>query len=109
MGKLSNLGSPLSTLAPLIKAPPKIVDSIYTSPQWRKFIASLKRERGNFCQRCGSKHRVIGDHINEIRDGGVPFDPNNIELLCQACHNRKTALARKRRARGEIEGGGSKV
>ncbi|MGJ8529827.1 HNH endonuclease signature motif containing protein [Maritalea sp.] len=109
MGKLTNLRSSLAVLAPRIKAPPKIADGIYTSPRWRKFIAAIKRERGRFCQRCGGTNRVIGDHIVEIKDGGAPFEQSNIELLCQPCHNRKTAIMKARRARGDIAGGGSKV
>ena len=63
-------------------------------------VARLKRERGARCERCGSDHRLIGDHVVERRDGGAELDPANVELLCQACHNRKTAAARARRAAG---------
>jgi 5-methylcytosine-specific restriction endonuclease McrA len=44
---------------------------------------------------------VIADHIVERKDGGADLDPNNIELLCHAHHQKKTALARARRARGQ--------
>lgn len=106
---LKNLPSSIKPLQPIVKTPPKIADLLYTSLEWRRFVAGIKRRRGRYCQRCGSTKRVIGDHIVEVKDGGAPFDPGNIELLCQACHNRKTAQQRARRARGDIEGGGSKV
>lgn len=64
-------------------------------------MAGIKAERGSACQRCGSKNRVMGDHIKELKDGGAPLDPNNIELLCIRCHNRKTHKARADRARGQ--------
>lgn len=109
MGKvLSNLAPQLSSLSPLIKAPPKVADSIYLSKEWRRFVADIKRERGRFCERCGSTHRVAGDHIVEVKDGGAPFNRSNIELLCQACHNRKTHQQKARRARGDIAGVGQK-
>lgn len=99
MGKLTNLTPALPTLPPRVKMPPKIADSLYTSPEWRRLVADIKRERGRFCERCGGTHRVLGDHIVEVKDGGAQFDRSNIELLCQACHNRKTAQQRARRAR----------
>lgn len=31
------------------------------------------------------------DHIERIADGGHPFDPGNLQTLCDACHAEKTA------------------
>ncbi|WP_299133542.1 HNH endonuclease signature motif containing protein [uncultured Amaricoccus sp.] len=93
------------TLPPRYAAPPpralpapKLADGFYRSPEWRGLAAAVKRERGARCQRCGSGHRVIADHVIELRDGGAPLDASNLELLCQACHNAKTATARARRS-----------
>ncbi|MCB5173666.1 HNH endonuclease [Microvirga sp. SM9] len=88
-------------MPPRLKAPPKSVDPFYTSPEWRELVARLKRERGAYCRRCGSTDRIIADHIIERKDGGADLDPNNIELLCHAHHQKKTAQARARRARGQ--------
>lgn len=101
MGKLKSMGSRIGSLAPRVRAAPKVAESFYTSPEWRSLIAKIKRARGNFCQRCGSTHRVIGDHIIERKDGGADLDENNIELLCFTHHQQKTAQARKRRALGQ--------
>ena len=92
------LGSP----PPRLRSTPKVALAFYQSKEWRALVARIKRERGCYCQRCGSTHRVIGDHIVELRDGGAPLDPSNIELLCQEHHNGKTAEARSRRAQGRI-------
>jgi 5-methylcytosine-specific restriction protein A len=73
-----------------LKSPPKFAEQFYLSREWRSLVASVKRERGNYCQRCGSTHRVAADHIVERRDGGLELDASNIELLCQPCHNAKT-------------------
>jgi len=98
MGKLtalpSRLGSPMVKLA----AAPKAVEPFYQSPEWRGLVARLKSERGNWCNRCGARGRIIGDHIVERKDGGAELDETNVELLCQRCHNRKTAAARGARA-----------
>lgn len=46
-----------------------------------------------------SSHRVgyEFDHIAEIAAGGDPFDIDNIQLLCLACHKRKTAAFLRRK------------
>lgn len=102
MARLANIRSPLGTLAPLLKAPPKIADSFYLSPEWRTLVAEIKRERGGWCEECGSKHRVMGDHIKELKDGGEPLDKTNVKLRCIRCHNRKTHSERGKRARGQV-------
>ncbi|MCB1516116.1 MAG: HNH endonuclease [Hyphomicrobiaceae bacterium] len=49
--------------------------------------------------RCGSTIRLIADHILERRDRPeLELELTNVETLCQACHNAKTAKARARRA-----------
>lgn len=100
VGRLKAVTGRLAAPAPRIVAPPKRAEPFYQSPQWRDLVRDVKRERGAWCQRCGSKHRVIADHVVERKDGGADLDPANIELLCQACHNSKTAAARARRASG---------
>jgi len=42
-------------------------------------------------------HRIYGDHVIEIADGGALLDPRNIVLRCPACHTRKTNIARAKR------------
>lgn len=76
----------------------KVADAFYASPAWRKLAARIKAERG-CCERCGSKQRLIVDHIIERKDGGAELEEENLQLLCHACHNRKTAKARGERAK----------
>jgi 5-methylcytosine-specific restriction enzyme A len=80
----------MGRLPSTIKAPPKLAEDFYRSREWKQLMVHLKARRGPWCQRCGSLHRVAGDHIIERKDGGAELDPSNIELLCQACHNAKT-------------------
>ena len=102
MDKLTNIKPRLSSAPPKLKSPPKVFEQFYSSPDWRSLVARIKRQRGAFCARCGSTDRIISDHIIERKDGGVDLDPNNIELLCHAHHQAKTAKARARRARGQV-------
>ena len=100
MGKLIAMGARIGALPARVAAAPKVAEGFYQSVEWRRLVAAIKRERGAWCERCGSKHRVIADHIVERKDGGADLDPSNIELLCFAHHQAKTAAARAARARG---------
>lgn len=100
MGRLSAMPPRLDRLGPRVRALPKVAEQFYQSREWRSLVARIKRVRGAWCVQCGSNHRLIGDHIVERKDGGADLDDGNVELLCAACHNRKTAAARAKRARG---------
>ncbi|NSY10822.1 HNH endonuclease [Agrobacterium vitis] len=100
MAKLTSMKPRLDTLPSRLTPPPKKAEGFYQSKEWRSLVAQIKRERGSFCERCGSGDRVIADHIVERKDGGADLDKSNIELLCQKHHNAKTAEARARRAKG---------
>lgn len=85
-----------------LRAPVKVVDDFYNSPEWRALIAGIIQHRGRHCEdprhdRSKPNGRVFGDHIIELRDGGRPLDPSNILLRCGCCHTRKTAAARANR------------
>jgi 5-methylcytosine-specific restriction endonuclease McrA len=97
MGKLRSAPPMLSSAPPRVRVAAKRADPLYTSPEWRKLVARLKRERGPGCSRCGSQHRVAGDHVVEVKDGGATLDPGNVQLLCHACHQVKTARAKRER------------
>lgn len=103
MGRLQGLKPRLGGLAMKLPPAPKLAEPFYQSKAWRSLVARIKRQRGNRCERpgCGSTERVIADHIVERKDGGADLDETNIELLCAAHHNAKTAAARARRAKGQ--------
>lgn len=80
------------------KPPPKTAAPIYTSAEWRGLMASVIAARGRRCEACGrTGTRIYGDHICELKDGGAPFDPRNVRLLCGSCHTGKTNRARAAR------------
>lgn len=98
MSRLRHLPPMVARLPSTLRVAPKVADSLYVSREWRKLVAEIKAERGAWCQQCGSRHRVAGDHVVEVKDGGAALDRGNVRLLCQACHNAKTARERARRA-----------
>jgi len=76
----------------------KRADPFYESPEWK---AAVRTWRARWCKVCGSTKRLVLDHIVERKDGGSDLDPANLQTLCHACHQRKTADARARRATGQ--------
>lgn len=98
MPRIPTIRPALGSLRPRVAPAPKVADAIYTSPEWRQLVASIRRERGNACEKCGATGcRIIGDHIREIRDGGTTLDRRNVMLLCMPCHSKKTAKAKRQR------------
>ncbi|MEM7301906.1 MAG: HNH endonuclease signature motif containing protein [Pseudomonadota bacterium] len=99
---LRAVASRLATVPTRLRVPPKKAERFYQSKEWRALVARVNRERGSRCQvpGCGSTKRVIADHIIERKDGGAELDPANIQLLCQSCHNAKTAKAKRARVSG---------
>lgn len=99
MARLKCLPSRLSVVDTRIARPaPKTADPFYLSQPWRSLMSRLVEQRGRRCQSCGREGvRVFGDHIRELKDGGAPLDPSNIQLLCGSCHTAKTAKARAAR------------
>ncbi len=103
MGKLTNIKPRLTSVAPRLKPPPKIVEQFYSSPEWRALVARRKRDPDYAAalKRAKPGERLILDHKHERRDGGADLDPRNTEWLTASEHNAKTARARARRARGQ--------
>jgi 5-methylcytosine-specific restriction endonuclease McrA len=99
VGKLKQIKPTLGTLPPAIKYLPKFTKPFYQSKEWKALARKAKSLAGNKCCWCGSRRRIIADHIKEITDGGAKLDIANIQVLCHACHNRKTAKTKGKRAR----------
>lgn len=71
------------------------LQSFYNSKEW-KAVRKIAIELNPFCVVCNRPANVI-DHIKEIRDGGAPLALENLQSLCHACHNKKSAIERERR------------
>ena len=77
----------------------KEAESFYHTQQWRKLRArQLTKEPLciNF-DKCGNV-ATIADHIQEVKDGGLKFDIENLNSICASCHNEKTQREKKKRA-----------
>lgn len=64
---------------------------VYGSSRWQS-VRRQYREEHPLCEACLRDGIITAatlvHHKIEIADGGDPFDPENLESLCQACHNR---------------------
>lgn len=69
----------------------------YSDPKWLKVRDSIRKRDKMTCQICGdftAKYYEV-DHIIElnwgnVKDWAIAYNPDNLQLLCHACHNRKT-------------------
>ena len=59
------------------------------------------RRDGHLCQHCRRRGSIV-DHIVPEAEGGLTLD-ENLEAICQECHDIKTAAeAARGRARGRV-------
>lgn len=65
----------------------------YQSPRWRRVRHGYLAEHP-LCVECEKQGRVtaarVVDHIVPINEGGAWYDYNNLQGLCDKCHNRKS-------------------
>lgn len=80
-------------LRPCAVHPPK---STSGTPGYGRGRALRREVASQPCVGCGSRVRVHADHVVPRKLGGSDAR-ENLQPLCQACHNRKTARDRKRR------------
>lgn len=69
----------------------------YSSKRWQEVRDDIKLRDKMTCQHCGIPilGRYIVDHIEPLtlenyHDWDIAYNPDNLQLLCQACHNVKT-------------------
>jgi 5-methylcytosine-specific restriction protein A len=74
----------------------------YKSRSFRKIRPTVKARASGLCQECLKQGKIrpgkIADHIVPIRTGYGwlhRLDLDNLQWLCQDCHNKKTAKEKK--------------
>jgi 5-methylcytosine-specific restriction protein A len=95
-----HLGGYIRTLDNAIARPPKPkTDPIYSTPEHRKWAATVIERAGHKCEypgcnRTDQETTLYADHIKEVsdiqREGGFLFDPANGRALCGRHHTLKT-------------------
>jgi 5-methylcytosine-specific restriction enzyme A len=72
---------------------PTYSDGPYNTVAWRKLRSQVLREYP-VCNNCNRMPSTVADHIKPIRFGGYFWDINNLQGLCERCHNSKSAKER---------------
>jgi len=77
---------------------------IYGTARWKRLRNSYARMHP-LCAHCEKTGlitpMVIVDHIKELKDGGDPWDPDNLESLCDEHHKKKTGREVKKRRKSK--------
>lgn len=67
--------------------------AFYRAAPWRKLRAT-KMQYNPLCEECTRNGRVVSatmvDHIKPISEGGAMLDMENLQSLCNRCHNIKS-------------------
>lgn len=71
--------------------------AVYDDPRWHALSQRTVRDwiatYGPVCPGYGRpphvSHKLTGDHRIPIAQGGEPFDPRNVTVLCRGCNGRK--------------------
>jgi hypothetical protein len=93
--KLQMLKPRIGLLAPRVSSQlGREIRRTYDTRVWRDVIRPAKLAADPLCQRCkylgtGTEAEHV-DHRIPLRQGGAPFDWDNLVSLCRACHSTKT-------------------
>ena len=58
----------------------------YRKQRWREFREEVLSKHGYKCVHCGATGELHLHHIVPLGDGGVCYDPTNVEPCCRSCH-----------------------
>jgi 5-methylcytosine-specific restriction enzyme A len=86
----------LSTFLPG-QIPPRYQPDPRTTAKWRRIRREVLARDHYLCRGCGAPASDV-DHRVELIDGGRPYDPENLQALCEACHDAKSSESRYARA-----------
>ena len=99
---------PKTKLRPWIpKKPDRMYDadnsSFYSSKRWRS-LRNYFIQKNPLCAQCKRNKIIKGaqcvDHIKPLRLGGSPVDENNLQSLCNNCHDKKSSREAHERKKG---------
>jgi 5-methylcytosine-specific restriction endonuclease McrA len=80
--------------------------------RWIQLAIELKATLPRVCTICNRyldpdlhpnhKHAATVDHITELQDGGDPYDPSNLTLVCRSCNSSKGNRNQRRRRQDQF-------
>lgn len=80
--------------------------------RWQKLCRQMRATHPPVCCICNRyidltlphnhRHAFTVDHIHEIEDGGDPFDPTNLQVVCRSCNSSKGNRNQRRRRQDRI-------
>jgi hypothetical protein len=59
---------------------------LYGTRRWKDTRRRTLIRVGRICERCGHDQNLDVHHITALKDGGAPYDPHNLRVLCRSCH-----------------------
>ena len=76
---------------------------IYASARWRIIREFVLKRDGFACQKCNRRSGLEVDHRLPISQGGHPWDPANLQVLCRGHHITKTREERQIKRKEDTE------
>ena len=80
--------------------------SFYLSQSWRACRDAYFRKQNGVCERCGNAGDIVHHkcYINpdNINNPKITLNFDNLELLCQDCHNKEHMSNRKEKRKNKI-------
>lgn len=85
----------------------------YQSTAWKQCRAKYIKSVGGLCERCSKKGLIVAGYIvhhkcyltpENINDPSVTLNWDNLEYLCQDCHNKEHTLKYRKRYRIDSNG-----
>lgn len=71
----------------------EFAEDFYRSRAWKKTRAAFTKSKLGICERCGGVGEIVHHKIyltpENISNPNISLDWNNLELLCQDCHNKE--------------------
>lgn len=68
-------------------------EAFYKSKRWKACRLAYFKYRNGICERCREAGKIVHHKIrltpNNIHDSSVTLSFDNLELLCQDCHNKE--------------------
>lgn len=69
--------------------------TFYNTPKWRD-TRKRKLAISPFCEECRKNGTIVKativDHIIPVKQGGAPYEMENLQSLCWSCHSRKSII-----------------